>query len=343
MARALVLRAGAGSPACRDPRGGRQWGDAGACGVQVRLRPPSGRHGPFWGRGDAPSDAGGVEGRRPRGPQAGGEWGGEGGGGRAVVPVSSALGGGPWPPALSPSLFGAPRQGIHGSPGGRGRRARSGRPPVGQCGGGGGRFLAMACCPTFPRRASRRTASSPGATVMLRPTAPAQSRRPAAGYAGPARVTVPCLPPRAQRLGRWGAAVTTVVTCAGAGAAAVAGSAGCSAFWVRALRKARGSQLLASASVMRSTAPSSRKAGHVGALSGHAARNIVRRILSWSSGAAHPPGGTSRFPPSLRRSTASKGRFLIPLVGPELAQLNRSFGLGRGFVDEVGVEGGVGE
>ena len=41
---------------------------------------------------------------------------------------------------------------------------------------------------------------------------------------------------------------------------------------MRALRKARGSQLLASASVMRSTAPPSRKASHVGSLSGHAAR-----------------------------------------------------------------------
>ena len=38
-----------------------------------------------------------------------------------------------------------------------------------------------------------------------------------------------------------------------------------------------------------------------------------------------PPGGTSRFPPSLRRSTASKGRFLIPLVVPELAQPNHPY------------------
>ena len=37
---------------------------------------------------------------------------------------------------------------------------------------------------------------------------------------------------------------------------------------MRALRKARGSQLLASASRLRSTAPPSRKAGHVGSLSG---------------------------------------------------------------------------
>ena len=46
------------------------------------------------------------------------------------------------------------------------------------------------------------------------------------------------------------------------------------------------------------------------------------RTLSWSSGAAHPPGGTSRFPPSLWRSTASKGRFLDLLEVPWLAWHN---------------------
>ena len=38
-----------------------------------------------------------------------------------------------------------------------------------------------------------------------------------------------------------------------------------------------------------------------------------------------PPGGTSRFPPSLRRSTASKNRFLNPLVAPWLAQHNHPY------------------
>ena len=130
----------------RPPRG-QAVGDAGARGVQVRLLPPPGRHGPFWGRGDAPSAAGGVEGRRPRAPQAGGEC-----GGRAAVPFSSALGGGPWPPALSPTLSGAPPLGIHGSPGGHGRRARSGRPPAGQCGRGGGeRFPRYGLPPRLPQ------------------------------------------------------------------------------------------------------------------------------------------------------------------------------------------------
>ena len=71
--------------------------------------------------------------------------------------------------------------------------------------------------------------------------------------------------------------------------------------------------------------PPFEKAGHVGSLSGHAARITDRRTLSWSSRAAQPPGGTSRFPPSLWRSTASKGRFLIPLVVPEQAQLNHPY------------------
>ena len=82
---------------------------------------------------------------------------------------------------------------------------------------------------------------------------------------------------------------------------------------------------MASASVMWSTAPPSRKAGHVGPLSGHTARITDRRTLSWSSGDAHPRGGTSQFPLSPWRSRASKGRFLIPLVVPEQAQLNHPY------------------
>ena len=82
---------------------------------------------------------------------------------------------------------------------------------------------------------------------------------------------------------------------------------------------------MASASVMRSTAPPSRKAGHVGSLPGHAARITDLRTLSWSSGAAHPPGGASRFPPSLRSSTASKGRFRDLLEVPWLAQPNHPY------------------
>ena len=57
---------------------------------------------------------------------------------------------------------------------------------------------------------------------------------------------------------------------------------------------------MASASVMRSTVPFLGKAGHVGSLSGHAARITDLRTLSWSSGAANPPWGylsVSSVPP----------------------------------------------
>ena len=86
------------------------------------------------------------------------------------------------------------------------------------------------------------------------------------------------------------------------------------------MRRARGSQLLASASVTRSTAPPSKKAGNVGSQLGHPARITAPRTLSWSRWATQPPGGTSWFRPSLGRSTASKGRFLNSLVVPEVTQ-----------------------
>ena len=108
------------------------------------------------------------------------------------------------------------------------------------------------------------------------------------------------------------------------------GCGGCGFFgryrqWVRAVRRARGSQLLAFAPVTRSTAPPSQKAGHVGPRSGHSARITARRTPSCSSRATHPPGGTSRFPPSLRRSRASRGWFLSPLVVAEVAQLSHPY------------------
>ena len=51
----------------------------------------------------------------------------------------------------------------------------------------------------------------------------------------------------------------------------------------------------------------------------------AQRTLSWSSGAARPPGDTSQFPQSLQRSTAAKGWFLMPLVVPEQAQLSHLY------------------
>ena len=139
--------------------GGGGRGDARRAGPATS---PPGRRGPFWGRGDVPLGSGGLEGRRPRGPQVGGGIGGErgGGGGALLFPTSLSWGGGPWPPSLSPW---APPLGINvqpGSPGSHGRWVRPGRLPVGHCGGGGGGLFVAVCPPAFPGRASRRAASS---------------------------------------------------------------------------------------------------------------------------------------------------------------------------------------
>ena len=91
----------------------------------------------------------------------------------------------PRPPAPSgvglPSVVsGVPRRGIlvpWGLPGGRGRRARSGRPPTGQCAGGGGGGGALVRAPVFPGPASDRAAPfAPSWALPVR-------RRPAAGRA----------------------------------------------------------------------------------------------------------------------------------------------------------------
>ena len=165
-------------------------GGAKALGVRVQLHPPSGVTLPSGGGGTSPRPRGGVEGRRPCCPQAGGGVGGEGRGGCAAVPHPPALGGGPWPPSLSPSFSGAPILGIHVEPGllgGRGRRSRPGRPPVGQCDGGWERgLLATVCPPPSPGdiKAGRFVCAFLGAAVPLRRTTPAQSHQSAAGNAG---------------------------------------------------------------------------------------------------------------------------------------------------------------
>ena len=180
---------------------------------------PPGRRGPFGGGGDVASASGVVEGRRPRGPRAGGGSGGERGGG-AVPWFSGPLswGAGPWPRAQSPFFSGEPPLGIYiqpGLPGSPGRRSWPGRPSVGQPGGGGGAasapyprglargawrgegrggLVAAVCSPAYPGRAPRRVASS---APMLHswvspfrcsrqgaPQALAQSCRQAAGTAG---------------------------------------------------------------------------------------------------------------------------------------------------------------
>ena len=115
------------------PAAAGRWGRWGARCAGPAASPPPPRRGPFWGRGGVPSAPGG----------------------RRVAPMALKLGGGagggaggaaPPPPALShaglPSVVSrVPPRGIlvpWGLLGGRGRRARSGRPPTGQCGGGGG-------------------------------------------------------------------------------------------------------------------------------------------------------------------------------------------------------------
>ena len=111
--RALPLCTGVVSARLSRPPREQAAGGAGARGVRVQLRPPPGVVVPTWGRGDTPSAPGGVEGRRPRGPQAGGGVGGErGGGGRAAVPCPPVPGG--WAPPLTKLV-------PPGLPGSRGR------------------------------------------------------------------------------------------------------------------------------------------------------------------------------------------------------------------------------
>ena len=132
-------------------------GGAGALGVRIQLRPPPGVTVPSGGGGTFPRPRGGWRAGAPVARRPGGGVGGEKRGGRATAPRPPALWDGPWPPSLSPFSSGAPPWGIHvqaGLQGGRGRRARSGRPPVGQCGGGwGGGLLATVRSPAFPRLA----------------------------------------------------------------------------------------------------------------------------------------------------------------------------------------------
>ena len=75
---------------------------------------------------------------------------------------------------------------------------------------------------------------------------------------------------------------------------------------------AHGIQILASASMMQSTAAPSSRAGHPG----------YKRTLSWSSRATHPPGGMSWFPLSSRRSKASNSWFLLY---PEVAHFSHPY------------------
>ena len=159
-------------PSVATPAGAGGWGRWGArCAGPAASPPP--RRGPFWGRGGAPSAPGG---RRvaPVAPKLGG---GSGGGGGGAPPSPRPVGRRPAIRCLRGILV------PWGLPGGRWRRARSGRPPTGQCsgggggGGGGGNPPALVRAPVFPGPTSDRAA--PFAPSW----APLVSRRPAAGRA----------------------------------------------------------------------------------------------------------------------------------------------------------------
>ena len=91
----------------------------------------------------------------------------------------SGGGGGPPPCPPAPSGVGLPSVVPWGLLGGRGRQARSGRPPTGRCGGGGGvgNTPALVRAPVFPGPASDRV------TPFAPSWAPPVRRRPAAGGA----------------------------------------------------------------------------------------------------------------------------------------------------------------
>ena len=133
LVRALLQHAGVGSPCGRDPRGSRRLGALGRAVCRSSRTPPP-ASGSLLGEGGRPLGSGGAEGRSC-GSQAGGGGGGGGVGGPPPnPPTHSGV-------ALPSVVSGVPPRGIlvpWGLPGGRGRQARSGRPPTGQCGGGGG-------------------------------------------------------------------------------------------------------------------------------------------------------------------------------------------------------------
>ena len=137
-----LLRAGAGSPACRDPHGSRQWGARGRAACGSSCVPPPGVTVPSGGGGAPPWPRGGWRASAPAAHRPGGGSEGERGGGAApLFPTHLPWAASPWPPSLSPFFSSAPPLGIHvqlGLPGRHGRQAQPSRPPVGQCCGGGG-------------------------------------------------------------------------------------------------------------------------------------------------------------------------------------------------------------
>ena len=152
------------------PAGAGGWGRWGArCAGPAASPPPAARF--LLEEGGRPLGSEGAGGRSC-GPQAGG-----GGAGGGHPPAPSGVG-------LPSVVSGLPPRGAllpWGLPGGRGRRARSGRPPMGECGrgggGGGGNPPAPVRASAFPGPASE------GAALFAPSWAPLVRRRPAAGRA----------------------------------------------------------------------------------------------------------------------------------------------------------------
>ena len=136
LVRAPLRRAGVGSPVGLNPRRSRRLGALGRA-VCRSSRIPHSASRSLLGEGGRPLGSGGAEGRSC-GPQAGGGAEGGGRGGRSAAfrpPAPSGVG-------LPSVVSSAPPRGIlvpWGLPGGRGRRARAGMPPMGSAAGGGQR------------------------------------------------------------------------------------------------------------------------------------------------------------------------------------------------------------
>ena len=185
---------------------------AGARGVQVQPHPPPPASRSLLGGGGVPSAPGGRRAAdvAPRlGGGAGGGWGGR-------PPVSSPLSGVGLPSVVS----GVSPRDIPvtcGLPGGRGRRARSGRPPTGQCGGGGGEggrtpppWFAPPSSPGRPlvgllrlRRPGRRRSVGRAGACLGRGAPALRVQRPLQGGCG-AAVSSVCLHPLLGLSGRGG-------------------------------------------------------------------------------------------------------------------------------------------
>ena len=123
-------------PSAAIPAGAGGWGRWGARCAGPAASPPPASRSPL-GEGGRPLGSGGAQGRSC-GPQAGGGAGGGGAGAAPPLPVPSSR----RASACHPLSLACPPRGIlvlWALPGGLGRRARPGRPPMGQCGGGGGK------------------------------------------------------------------------------------------------------------------------------------------------------------------------------------------------------------